>query len=326
MNPDKPINSVLLTGGTGFLGQTVCRLLLERGYQLRLLVHRRPLQRWQQDDERIDVVEGDLSRPESLQTAAQGMDAIVHLAGLAHVNNADAGAMERVNVQGTVNLLQAAREAVVAKFIYLSSSLAAEAEAGGASAGPYGRSKLAAETEVLAAGRKGQLGCVILRPVNIYGVGMAGNIATMIRLISRGVLPRLPLLSTALSLVGDRDVARAVLLVLEQEGVDGQIYTLTDEERYSINAIEEAVYQALGRKIPALRLPRVLLYGAAAAAGLLNSLRGKRGGIGLRTYRNLVTDNLHSDEKIRQELGFFPSSTFYQELPGIIAAQQQHKT
>ncbi|MCI5106605.1 MAG: SDR family NAD(P)-dependent oxidoreductase [Pseudomonadales bacterium] len=309
---------MLLTGGTGFLGRAICQQLLDTGYRIRLLIHRTPARPWQEANEQTESITANLQDLAALQQAVAGVDIIVHAAGLAHVHNGDAGAMERINVQGTDTLLQAAIGQGVKQFIYISSSLAAEAESGPQQATAYARSKLAAEGKIREAVAQKEIAAVILRPVNIYGPGMAGNIAAMIRLIGRGMLLRLPRLDTRLSLVAAEDVARAVCLALEKPEPGVRRYLLTDEQEYSISAIEAAIYQALGRNLPALAMPRVLLYGAAATAGLLNRLRGKKGGISLRTYHNLVTDNLHSAQQIREELGFFPSTTFYQQLPDII--------
>jgi UDP-glucose 4-epimerase len=318
-------STVLLTGGTGFLGQTICQQLLDAGYQIRLLIHRTPAQPWQEANEQIESISADLRDSAALRQAVAGVDVIVHAAGLAHVHNGDAGAMERINVQGTEALLQAAISQRVKQFIYISSSLAAEAESAAQQASAYARSKLAAEGKIREAVAQANLAAVILRPVNIYGPGMAGNIAAMIRLIRRGMLLRLPRLDTRLSLVSADDVARAVCLALEKPESGVRSYLLTDGEEYSISAIEAAIYQALGRNLPALAMPRVLLYGAAATAGVLNRLRGKKGGISLRTYHNLVTDNLHSARQIREELGFFPNTTFYQKLPDIIDSQSRNQ-
>ena len=317
--------TVLLTGGTGFLGQAICRQLLATGQRVRLLIHQTPAWPWQQSSEQIEIVRADLQNRDALQQAAAGVNAIVHAAGLAHVHNGDAQAMERVNVQGSDALLQAAIGQGVQQFIYISSSLAAEAQSQPMRATAYARSKLAAEQRVRDAATQAGLSAVILRPVNIYGPGMAGNIAGMIRLIRGGRLPRLPKLDTRLSLVAAEDVARAVCLALDKPQPGVSSYLLSDGEEYRIADIEAAIYQALGRNLPALAMPRVLLYGAAATAGLLNRLRGKKGGISLRTYHNLVTDNLHSASQIREELGFFPSTTFYQKLPEIMDSQSQQQ-
>jgi nucleoside-diphosphate-sugar epimerase len=103
--------------------------------------------------------------------------------------------------------LDAAVAAGARRFVYVSSSLAAATEG---DATPYGQDKRAAEEALLAAGQARRIEVIILRAVNIYGVGMRGNIAAMIRLIQRGWLPRLPRFTNTISLIGVDDVARAL--------------------------------------------------------------------------------------------------------------------
>ena len=153
---------------------------------------------------------------------------------------------------------------------------------------------------------------------------MRGNIATMIRLISSGVLPRLPTLANRLSLVGVEDVVSALLLAATHASpADSPAklaikVTLTDGCEYRINAIEEAIYTAVERRQSHWRLPAVVLFAASGLAELLEKLRIFRSGIGLRTYRNLTRDNLFDNQSARTELGFEPTTTFFAQLDTLV--------
>ena len=197
----------------------------------------------------------------------------------------------------------------------------------------YGRDKHAVEEALLAAAAAGSIEVVILRAVNIYGVGMRGNIAAMIRLISSGVLPRLPKLTNRLSLVGVDDVVSALLLAATLDSpartadpADPAMLmaklairvTLTDGCTYEINAIEESIYDAVERSPSHWRLPVVLLFAASAMVELLEKLRIFRSGIGLRTYRNLTRDNLFDNHSATAELGFEPSTTFFAQIDTLV--------
>ena len=270
---------------------------------------------------RAEVAIGDLEDPQSLIEACADTDVVFHLAGMAHVPVGSEQQSHAINVLGTKNLLSAAHEQKVGRIVYLSSSLAHAAEIGSGDVTEYGRQKLAAEKLIEEATARRKLEAVILRAVNVYGVGMKGNIAGMITLIRKGYLPPLPALSSRISLLGVDDLAAAFLLAARTPEAAGKTYTVTDGQTYPIAAIEEAIYRCLNKALPRWRTPAVILYAASAIAGFLPKLVGNEGSISTRTYRNLTADNLFENASICAELGFAPSSNFYQALPGIIEHQ-----
>ena len=264
---------------------------------------------------------GDLGDPQSLRRACEGIDTVIHLAGIAHVGSAASAEARAINLDGSLSLLRMAIDAGVKRFVFLSSTLSSDQSI------QYGRDKHAVEEALLAAAAAGSIEVVILRAVNIYGVGMRGNIAAMIRLISSGVLPRLPKLTNRLSLVGVDDVVSALLLAatLDSPADPSALMaklairvTLTDGCTYEINAIEKSIYDAVERSPSHWRLPIVLLFAASAMAELLEKLRIFRSGIGLRTYRNLTRDNLFDNHSATAELGFEPSTTFFAQIDTLV--------
>ena len=147
----------------------------------------------------------------------------------------------------------------------------------------------------------------------------------MISLIGKGQLPPLPKVETKISLVGIDDLVQAIVLVINKRDAAGRTYYVTDGIKYSITEIEQAIYRAWGRKMPTWKTPRMLLSVAAGLAGILTQIfmliglkRRLAGGISGRTYRNLVTDNLLSNEQICGELGYKPVCNFYEALPHIV--------
>lgn len=261
---------------------------------------------------------GDLLDEQSLFDACADIDTIFHLAGSAHVNTSAEAINEayRTNVVGSENLLKAALQRNVRHVVYLSSSLAHAAETNVGDVTDYGRGKRAAEIALLEAADKQLIEVVILRPVNVYGVGMKGNIASMISMIHRGRLPRLPALSSKISLLGVEDLATALLLAAGSKQTS-KTYTVTDGQDYPIAAIEEAVYRVLGKRLPRWKTPAVILYAAAAVAGVAVRIAGRESSISSRTYRNLTSDNLFTNNEICTGLGFQPTQNLYQVLPEI---------
>jgi nucleoside-diphosphate-sugar epimerase len=174
------------------------------------------------------------------------------------VGSAASAEARAINLDGSLSLLRMAIDAGVRRFVFLSSTLSSDQSI------QYGRDKHAVEEALLAAAAAGSIEVVILRAVNIYGVGMRGNIAAMIRLISSGVLPRLPKLTNRLSLVGVDDVVSALLLAatLDSPADPSALMakfairvTLTDGCTYEINAIEKSIYDTVERSPSHWRLP-----------------------------------------------------------------------
>ena len=311
--------SWLITGSSGFVGRALLARLAtfnQRPPLLRLL-ERRPTE----PPTVFQSCAGDLGDPQSLRRACEGIDTVIHLAGIAHVGSAASAEARAINLDGSLSLLRMAIDAGVKRFVFLSSTLSSDQSI------QYGRDKHAVEEALLAAAAAGSIEVVILRAVNIYGVGMRGNIAAMIRLISSGVLPRLPKLTNRLSLVGVDDVVSALLLAatLDSPADPSALMaklairvTLTDGCTYEINAIEKSIYDAVERSPSHRRLPVVLLFAASAMAELLEKLRIFRSGIGLRTYRNLTRDNLFDNHSAKAELGFEPSTTFFAQVDKLV--------
>ena len=311
--------SWLITGSSGFVGRALLTRLAtfnQRPPLLRLL-ERRPTE----PPTVFQSCAGDLGDPQSLRRACEGIDTVIHLAGIAHVGSAASAEARAINLDGSLSLLRMAIDAGVRRFVFLSSTLSSDQSI------QYGRDKHAVEEALLAAAAAGSIEVVILRAVNIYGVGMRGNIAAMIRLISSGVLPRLPKLTNRLSLVGVDDVVSALLLAATLDSpADPSVLmaklairvTLTDGCTYEINAIEKSIYDAVERSPSHWRLPVVLLFAASAMAELLEKLRIFRSGIGLRTYRNLTRDNVFDNHSAKAELGFEPSTTFFAQVDKLV--------
>ncbi|MDB0060755.1 NAD-dependent epimerase/dehydratase family protein [Gammaproteobacteria bacterium] len=311
--------SWLITGSSGFVGRALLTRLAtfnQRPPLLRLL-ERRPTE----PPTVFQSCAGDLGDPQSLRRACEGIDTVIHLAGIAHVGSAASAEARAINLDGSLSLLRMAIDAGVRRFVFLSSTLSSDQSI------QYGRDKHAVEEALLATAAAGSIEVVILRAVNIYGVGMRGNIAAMIRLISSGVLPRLPKLTNRLSLVGVDDVVSALLLAATLDSpADPSVLmaklairvTLTDGCTYEINAIEKSIYDAVERSPSHWRLPVVLLFAASAMAELLEKLRIFRSGIGLRTYRNLTRDNLFDNHSAKAELGFEPSTTFFAQVDKLV--------
>lgn len=300
----------LVSGANGFIGGHLCHCLLDKGYRVRGMLRK-------ESDasgvpQEVDICHASLDDQNSLDQACTGVDLIFHVAGIAHARSSSVSQFVESNTEGTRKLLAAGRKANVPRFIFFSSILAAKPTS------PYGKSKQLAEQTVLES-TKHYESVIVLRPVNVYGKGMKGNIAGLIKRIERGSLPPLPRLENCLSLVSVQDLCQAAILAAESDASGGQIYSVTDGKTYTPNTLENAIYAALERKKPNWHSPRAVFYAAALTAHLLNKLGIWNNDLGLQTYNNLIASSEASCEKISNELGYQPSRNFAEEMSNIIA-------
>ena len=155
---------LLITGASSVLASRLVALLRERGkFSFRLLEHRSPVRM-----ESCETVSGNMTDPESLGRACQGVDEVLHLAALTHSCN-DAEYF-RVNREGTRNLINAGKKNDVRRLVFVSSAAAV------GDGGAYGLSKLESEKLVCDSG----LQWVILRPSEVYGPQMKEGIGKLI--------------------------------------------------------------------------------------------------------------------------------------------------
>lgn len=278
---------VLLTGATGFIGGNLALDLVAKGYQVRALV--RPGSNTLAIDsignagrDSIEKVAGDILDPESIQRAMAGCQGVLHCAAAYTFWSKDPAAVYRVNVEGTVNLLTAARQAGVDKVVYTSTvstiplpkvGLGVEDDLTGAArlhlTGHYKRSKYQAEQAALAMAAEG-LPVVIVNPTAPVGPWDVKPTPTgcIIRDFIRGRMPAL--LNTGLNLVDVADVAAGQILALEK-GQPGQRYLLGNRN-LTLREIVAMLSALTGRPEPRWQIPFGL---ALAAAGLDNLIEGK---------------------------------------------------
>jgi UDP-glucose 4-epimerase len=260
---------IALTGATGFIGQYLLREMPKRGYRIRALL-RRPA------STPMDVssaVIGDLTRPQNMSAALAGVDAVIHSAGLAHaMSGIPEDDYRLINTEATVRLARAAGRAGAKRFVFLSSI---RAQCGPAAdtvvteaveprpTDAYGRSKLAAERGLAEL----DLDWVSLRAVLIYGPGVKGNMAQLIRL-ARSPMP-LPLasLTARRSLLAVENLSAAIETVLAAPGTLRRAVVAADPQALTIAEMIAALRSGLGRQPHVFPLPPALLEMLFRAAG-----------------------------------------------------------
>jgi len=171
---------VFVTGGTGVVGTAAVRSLVAHGHEVRLCSRNaeRDVERWPRG---VQACAGSVDDPASIRGSMDGCDAVVHIAGIVAEDPPEI-TFQRVNVEGTQNVLREAERAGVGRFIYLS-SLGADR-----GSSDYHRSKRAAESLV----RHFRGGWLILRPGNVYGPG-DDVISLLLKMVR--TLPAIPVIA-----------------------------------------------------------------------------------------------------------------------------------
>lgn len=250
-----------LTGATGFIGQHLLRELPKRGHRLRVLLRRpatAPLNA-------ASAVIGDLARPMNMSAALEGVDAVIHSAGLAHAMSGVPEDDYRVlNTEATIGLARAARRAGARRFVFLSSI---RAQCGPSADGvltetmeprptdAYGRSKLAAERGLAEL----DIDWVALRAVLVYGPGVKGNMAQLMRL-ARSPFP-LPVgsLRGRRSLIALDSLTAAIDTVLTTPAPLRRAVIAADPQPLTIAEMIAAMRRGLGRRAGVFPVPSPLI-------------------------------------------------------------------
>jgi UDP-glucose 4-epimerase len=253
------LKTVALTGATGFVGRVALDRLLAAGWHVRALTRRD-----QPKKAGVTWVHGALDIPDSLAQLCDGADAVLHVAGV--VNAPDAAGFESGNVTGTANMLAAAKEAGIKRFVHISSLAAKHPELS-----MYGESKARAEKLV----GTSLLDWTIIRPPGVYGPGDT-EMLDMFRLAGQGwaLLPP----RGKVSLIHVDDLARLLVALLPaHDDATARIFEADDgtDNGWTHEAFARAIGWAMERRVTILHAPRFLLKIAAQADTLFRGRKAK---------------------------------------------------
>jgi dihydroflavonol-4-reductase len=274
MSRDEPIMKTLVTGGTGFVGANVVRMLLQRGTEVRALVRpRSDTQNLDQLD--VELVAGDLRDRDSLEAALEGCDTVYHVAAMYALWAPNPKEIYDSNVTGTVNLLEAAGRAGVEKIVYTSSVATIGLPKDGTPGteevplppedlvSDYKRSKYLAEQEVLQYVRRG-LPVVIVNPsfpVGPWDVKPTPSGQIIVNFL-RGKIPAY--VDTGLNVVDVEDVAIGHIMAAEK-GRIGERYIL-GHANLTLPALFQLLEQVSGMRAPRIRIPYGFAYLSACVS------------------------------------------------------------
>ena len=304
------VKPTLVTGATGFIGWHVARKLVERGHAVRALV--RPASRLRELD--IETVTGDLREPATLARAVAGCGAVFHVAADYRLWAKDPSELFRANVDGTRNLLSAAREAGVERVVYTSTvgcigipndRPGSEEVAVGLAemTGAYKQSKFQAEQVALEFARSGYP-VVIVNPTAPVGDHDFKPTPTgkIILDFLKGAMPAF--VDTGLNLVDVQDTAEGHLLASER-GTPGERYILGCEN-LTLEEILVRLAKLSGGKAPRWRIPYALAYAAGVVSTGWANVTGYEPRAPLDAVKMARKKMFVSSDKAKRELGFNP--------------------
>jgi UDP-glucose 4-epimerase len=263
---------VLITGASGFIGRGLTRTLADAGFSVRAAA--RDLAALPTSPSVEPVTLPDLSQPVDWRPLLSGVDAVVHLAGIAHVSqDIPDAAYDRTNRLATKELALACSLAPnIRRLVFLSSIRAQTGPAADRTltegdipqpTDAYGRSKLAAEAFVRGYGTP----FTILRPVVVYGAEARANMAQLIRIASLPFPLPFGAFGNRRSLLSLDNMISAIRFVLETPATAGETYIVSDPSALSLAEMIATIRKARGRSPALLPVPPQWIRAALRAAG-----------------------------------------------------------
>lgn len=302
----------LVTGATGFVGAAVARALIREGWDVRALA-RKGSDRRNLQPLPLEVIEGDLNERASLDRAIDRCQGLFHVAADYRLGALDPRQLYQTNVEGTRNILDAARQAGVGRIVYTSSVATVGIPKDGSPGnedtpvsvddmiGHYKRSKFLAEQVVREAARSG-LPVVIVNPSTPIGPGDIKPTPTG-RMVLDAAAGRMPAyVDTGLNVVHVDDVAAGHLLAF-QRGQPGQRYILGGQDM-TLREILVEIARIVGRQPPRVRLPTSVVFPIACVAEVIARVTGRPGRITVESVRMARKRMFFSSDKAARELGY----------------------
>jgi dihydroflavonol-4-reductase len=305
---------ILVTGSTGHIGNVVIRELLVRGKKVRAFVLRgedlSPLK-----DLDVEIVEGDVLEPASLEKAMKGVNLVYHLAGMISILPGQFEFMRRVNVDGTKNILAACKKMGVRRMVYTSSIHALRRIPDGKMIdekvdfdpdnrmGDYDRTKAEASLAVLAAAHEG-MDAVIVCPTGVigpYDYKKSEMGALILEWTKRK--PSI-IIDGCYDFVDVRDVARGHVLAGEH-GKRGEVYILSGE-RIRLTQLMEMVFENTTRPNPSFKLPFNMAKFFTIFTPLYYKLTKSKARLTRYALETVVSNSHFSNEKAKRDLGYTP--------------------
>jgi nucleoside-diphosphate-sugar epimerase len=318
----------LVTGATGLLGSHIVEQLRKRGLPVRALVRRGSDRAWLAT-QNVEFVEGDITEPESLERACAGVGAVYHSAAKV----GDWGPWEdfqRITIDGTRNILEAAIAAGVRRFVHISSISAYGYHTKDITVDEtfdlgyalyewayYSKSKVAAEQLVWDAHRAGRIEVTVIRPAWIYGPRDRTTIARLYHMVKSGQAKILGRGDNRLNVVYAGNIAEAAIAAAGRADCNGEAFNCSNDGRIT----QQEYFDLLARTIGVPPVQRHVPYRVAYCAGFVleclgHALKWKKPPFVTRYAVWLMGRRSYfSADKARRVLGWKPTVTYEVGVP-----------
>jgi nucleoside-diphosphate-sugar epimerase len=305
---------VLITGATGLLGGHLIRELRERGEDIRALVL--PVENTDRLVEQgVEVVRGDVTDASTLGSAVKDIELIFHLAGMMGVWRPLAE-YRLVNVTGSENLYKAAQKAGARRFVHTSSHTVyglgygrflTEKDALRPDPDPYSLTKAEGDRLMRRLMLSSKVETVILRPGTFFGPGDRLHFGRMAQKVKDGKGLILGRGDNALPFCYVTDIVQGFLLAAYHQDAPGNVYNITNDHPLTQSEMFNAIADAVGGVRPRLHLPYLpIYYGSIVAEKVVARVTRTKPVVTQLGAMMFGSDNRHSVEKARRELGYEP--------------------
>lgn len=315
---------VLVTGATGFVGQALAAKLQLDGYSVIAAVRRESAILGVGID---SVKVGNISAQTDWQQALNKIDVLVHCAARAHIMNdsvADPLAeFRQVNTAATLSLARQAAAKGVRRFVFISSikvngelteGVPFSPEDRFIPTDPYGLSKYEAEQGLLALAEETGMEVVIIRPTLVYGLGVKGNFASLLKWMKRGAPLPFGAVHNQRSLVALDNLVGFITHCIDHPKARNEVFLISDGEDVSTTELLQKVSHAFGKRALLLPIPVSLMTFAAKLLG--------KADVANRLFGSLQVDS----SKAHELLGWEPVITMDEQLKKIADAYLNEKT
>ncbi len=311
-----------MTGASGFLGRALVKQLATNSdIQIRALIRKAI------DLGQVATYIGDLYDARVIASAVDGVDTIIHCAARAHVmkdpNLDPLKEYRKTNVEGSISLAKVAIESGVQRFIYISSiKVNGESTSDEKAFTPfditcpedyYGQSKYEAEEALKEMVRESDMELVIIRPPLVYGPGVKGNFASLLKISAKPLPLPLGAINNSRSLVALDNLVDLIMTCISHGNAAGKTFLVSDDEDVSTTELLNKIGAAMGKKLLLLPVPKWLMLLPAKLLG-----------------KSAAVERLHGSLKVdisytKHQLSWTPPITMDQQLKTTVDAMRQEK-
>lgn len=332
------MKKILITGASGFIGSHLVEYLIKDGVkpeEIRLLVP--SWEKYIDPEFKIkDIVIGDIRDKKTVDVVMRGVEIIYHLASKTGYDGGSYEYFKDTNVDGTGNILEAAKKQNVKKFIFFSSSgvYGLPATAGDIrnynekksrtySEG-YGQSKYEAENLILNASKEWGLNYIILRPTTVYGPRDKGGLLQLIKAINKGYFFFIGNGKNKMDYVYVYDVVRTAR-VLEKSKIVNEDFIVGSGEPISLNNMVKVICEKLGKTSPNIHVSKNLALFLSFVVKYFSKLIGVRPVFFPNRVRVISSDFYFDISKIKKAIKYKPKFSFEQGVEETTAWLEKEK-